>query len=119
MIKQKQTHKDGDLYGRQGDVHFIVRRIPKDAKRVPLRPFAVGETTGHAHRIAPSYEDMVEMYEDTDGRIYVRIVGVDVPSIHEDHDKEGRVSILPAGWEGEVVIAREYDEEEGFRRITD
>jgi hypothetical protein len=24
-----------------------------------------------------------------------------------------------AGWEGEVVIAEEYDEEEGFRRVAD
>lgn len=105
---------------RQGDVGFIKSTIPATAKRIPLRPFALGEKTGHSHRVEEDYANAVEMYEGENGEIYVRIVGdVDVPVIHEDHDPSGAKSLLPAGWEGEVRIAREYDEETDFRSVID
>lgn len=113
-------NKEPRLYGRQGDVHFVTAVIPADAKRVPLRPFALGETTGHAHRVITEHEPLVEMYE-KDGLTYIRVSG-DCDGIriqHEDHDPNAQVSVLPAGWEGEVIVAAEYDEEEGFRRVTD
>lgn len=103
------------LQFRQGDVGFLKTEIPADAKRIPVRPFALGEVTGHSHRVAAEREADVEMYE-RDGEIYVRIVGnYDVPVLHEDHDPTGSKSILPSGWEGRVVIAREYDEEGDFQ----
>lgn len=111
--------RQGQLIGRQGDVGFVRCKIPVAANRIAVRPFALGEVTGHAHRVAPGYEDMVEMYE-ADGMTYVRIVGdVDVPLVHEDHDPTGAVSILPHGFEGRVPIAREYDEEQGWRSVVD
>jgi hypothetical protein len=115
----KTKNKKGDLAMRQGDVGFVKSAIPDGAKRVALRPFALGEVTGHRHRVAPGYEDQVEMYE-LDGQVFVRIVGgVDVPVLHEDHDPVGAKSLLPVGFEGEVRIAREYDEEEDFRSVID
>lgn len=107
------------LQFRQGDVGFVRRSIPQNAKRIKTRPFALGEVTGHSHRVAPGCEDLVEMYEGDDGEIYVRCLSADVPVTHEDHDPAGTTSILPKGWEGEVVIAREYDEERDFRRVLD
>ena len=108
------------LQFRQGDVGFVRQSIPGEAKRIKLRPFALGEVTGHSHQVMPGYEEAVEMYEGANGGIYVRIVGeVDVPVVHEDHDPAGTKSILPQGWEGRVVIAAEYDEEEGFRSVAD
>jgi hypothetical protein len=119
-IKIMKSFKQGQMVARQGDVGFLVGNIPGDAKRIPLRPFALGEVTGHSHRVAPGYEDAVEMYEGIDGEIYVRITGaVEVPVIHEDHDPDGTKSLLPAGYEGPVRIAREYDEETDFRRVVD
>lgn len=110
----------GSLAMRQGDVGFVKGTIPVDAKRIPVRPFALGEVTGHSHRVAIEYQDQVEMYEGAKGEIYVHIVGeVDVPVIHEDHDPTGFKSLLPAGFEGAVRIAREYDEEQDFRRVID
>ena len=107
------------LTGRQGDVAFIKCRIPKDAKRVPLRPFAYGETTGHSHRVCVADEEGVEMYECEAG-VFLRVTKDGVVSlVHEDHDPVGTISVLPKGWEGEVRIKREYDEEEEWRRITD
>lgn len=118
MAKKRATKNA--MLGRQGDVGFINAAVPKDAKRIALRPFALGEVTGHSHRIAVGYEDAVEMYEAADGTVYVRIVGdCDVLVAHEDHDPKGAKSILPKGWEGRVVIAAEYDEEQGFRRVID
>jgi hypothetical protein len=103
---------------RQGDVGFVRGLIPATANRIPLRPFALGEVTGHSHRVHPSASDLMEMYEDGDGTIWVRALAA-VPIQHEDHDPVGSVSVLPAGWEGEVRIAVEYDEEEDFRPVTD
>lgn len=115
-----KTIKNGNLAARQGDVGFVKSAIPADAKRIPLRPFALGEITGHSHQVAPDYADQVEMYEGSDGQVYVRIVGdVEVPVIHEDHDPAGTVSLLPAGFEGVVRIAREYSEEDDFRSVMD
>jgi hypothetical protein len=109
----------GSLAFRQGDVGFLKEAIPPDARPIPLRPFALGEVTGHSHRIAPGFEGMVEMLE-KDGEIYGRIIGdVAVPVVHEDHDPTGSVSLLPPGFEGVVRIAREYDEEEDFRSVAD
>jgi hypothetical protein len=105
------------LIARQGDVGFVRGNIPEDAKRIPFRPFALGETTGHSHAVVESARDFVEMYE-KDGETYVRALA-DAPIRHEDHDPGATTSILPAGFEGRVVIAREYDEETDFRPVAD
>ena len=107
------------LTARQGDVGFIARRIPRGAKKISLRPFALGEKTGHAHCISIADEAKAQMFE-MDGRTFLRVSKDGEISIHhEDHDPQGKISLLPAGWEGEVVIAREYDEEQDFHRVTD
>jgi hypothetical protein len=115
MKKQKEQ-----LFARQGDVHFVTRRIPADARRIPVRPFALGEVTGHSHRVIAAEECHVEMYE-KDGLTFVRVSGgcEGIHIAHEDHDPTAATSVLPAGWEGEVIIAQEYDEEEGFRKVID
>ena len=105
------------LEARQGDVGFVATKIPTDAKRINIRPFALGEVTGHSHRVVADMADLVEMYE-KDGLTYVRALA-DIPIQHEDHDPKAETSILPSGWEGEVRIAREYDEEVEFRRVND
>jgi len=107
-----------ELYGRQGDVHFVSCRIPAGAKRMPLRPFALGESTGHSHRVAVADENGVEMYE-LENRTFLRVTKAgSVSIVHEEHDPVGMVSVLPAGWEGEVVIAREYSPRE-IQRVVD
>jgi hypothetical protein len=118
-MKSKQL-TEGHLYGRQGDVNFITGPIPTGAKRIPVRPFALGEVTGHSHRVVADDEVAIEMYE-LGGKTYLRVAGEcgGIRIQHEDHDPQATTSILPAGWEGEVIIAEEYDEEEGFRRVRD
>ena len=113
MLTLTQDH----LFARQGDVHFVTRRVPVTAKRVPNRPFSLGEVTGHSHRVIEAEQELFEMYEQ-DGLTYIRALG-DIHIAHEDHDPAATTSILPKGWEGEVIIAKEYDEEEGFRAVLD
>lgn len=104
---------------RQGDVGFVKAKIPADAKPVAVRPLALGEVTGHSHRVAEADIDGVEMLETADEsgrRVFMRVTadgGVRV--VHEEH---GTVT-LPSGWEGEIRIAREYDEEQDFRSVVD
>jgi hypothetical protein len=107
------------LFARQGDVGLVKCRIPKAAAKVKLRPLALGEVTGHSHRVAVEDTAGVEMYEipaERGVRTYMRITAEGaVAIIHEEHG----VVKLPAGWQGEVVIAREYDEEVDFRSVVD
>lgn len=111
-------HVVGQLYGRQGDVGFVSCRIPAGARRIDVRPFALGEVTGHSHRVADADVDGLEMYEMND-RTFIRVTkdgGISI--VHEDHDPHGRVSKLPGGFEGEVPIAGEYTPE-GIRPVVD
>lgn len=102
---------------RQGDVGFVRCGVPSGARKIETRPLALGEVTGHSHRAAVA--DAVEMFEiegERGARTFMRVTaegGVSI--VHEEH---GPVT-LPQGWEGEVVIAREYDEEEDFRSVAD
>jgi hypothetical protein len=95
---------------RQGDVGFVKTKIPTAAKKVALRPLALGEVTGHSHSVAVEDRAGVEMYE-FEQATFLRVTadgGVSI--VHEEH---GPIT-LPKGWEGEVRIAREYDEEGDF-----
>lgn len=93
--------------------------IPSDAKRIPLRPVAWGEVTGHNHRMmsntATALEDLVEMYEGTDGQIYVRVNGEpgEVSLVHEEH----KAHVVPPG-EYSVTIQQE-NSEWGARPVAD
>ncbi len=67
-------------------------KIPANAKRVPLRPVALGEVTGHHHSFMSNVEDrnvadMVEMYEGADGQMFVRVLGEpgEVSLVHQEH----------------------------------
>lgn len=110
------------LEGRQGDVAFVRCPIPETAKLVPFRPFALGEITGHSHRVCVEDVAGVDMFETTDEngvRTWLRVTAEGAVSIvHEDHDPSGSTSKLPTGWEGEVVIAREYTPE-SVRSVID
>lgn len=65
--------------------------IPVTAKRIALRPVALGEVTGHHHSFMSNTEtdvaDLVEMYEGPDGMTYVRVLGEpgDVSLVHQEH----------------------------------
>ena len=103
---------------RQGDVGFVRGSIPANAKRIAVRALAFGEVTGHAHQIIEEARDLVEMYEDENGTIWVRALA-DLPIQHEEHDPTGAKSIIPKGWEGEVRICVEYNEQDDFRQVQD
>lgn len=104
------------LQFRQGDVGFVAGSVPADAKRVPVRPLALGEVTGHSHSVALADREGVELYEQDGGATFLRVTadgGISI--VHEEHG----VVKLPAAWEGEVRIAVEYDEESDFRSVAD
>lgn len=74
--------------------------IPATAKRVPLRPVALGEVTGHHHSFMSNVAEvdvaeLVEMYESEDGKTYVRVLGNsgDVSLVHQEH----KAQVVPAG----------------------
>ena len=75
---------------RQGDVMLKPATIPSGAKRIALRPIALGERTGHHHSLMSNVEtpveELVEMYE-KDGQTFVRVLGEpeSVSLVHQQH----------------------------------
>jgi hypothetical protein len=83
--------------------------IPAGAKKIPLKPLALGEKTGHHHSLyaAPGVvlEDAAEMFEvTTDGGVkhYLRITADGVSLQHQEH----KTHAIPLD-EYEVVIQTE------------
>ena len=73
----------------QGDCRFLkVNAIPKTAKirekKNGWNILALGESTGHKHQIV---EDDVDVYEDTDGTLYLKSDAM-ISVVHEEHRKQ-------------------------------
>ena len=97
--------------------------IPKDAKRIPLRPLAVGEVHGHAHRLVMdpgspvALEEAVELYElEAEGgpKVFLRITEDGVSLQHEEHKQS---SLIPKG-DYAVTIQQEATDW-GSARVAD
>src|SRR5580658_6868476 len=83
--------------------------IPAGAKKIPLRPLALGEKTGHHHSLYAEpgvvLEEAAEMFEVTteDGvKHYLRITADGVSLQHQEH----KTHAIPPG-EYEVTIQTE------------
>lgn len=103
---------------RQGDVMLQPATIPTDAKRIKLRPIALGERTGHHHSLmtctATPVEDLVEMYE-KDGQTFVRVLGEpeSVSLVHQQHKAQ---TLAPAEY---VYIPQCENSDWGTRKVID
>lgn len=84
--------------------------IPSNAKRVKLRPIALGEVSGHHHSLCSTSEsvlldDVAEMYElqDENGTTtFLRVTGDCVALVHQEHKAH---HVAPG--EYRVVLQRE------------
>lgn len=86
---------------RQGDILIVrVDRIPEDARPVEHCVIALGEATGHRHRIESGAEQLCTAAGDQ----YVRVVEAQVELLHEEH---GTVT-LPGPALYRVVHQREF-----------
>lgn len=99
---------------------MMATKIPTGAKRITLRPVALGEVTGHHHSFMSNVadvdvSDLVEMYEGADGKTYVRVLGEPgaVSLVHQEH----KAHEVPAG-EYSVVIQQE-NTDWGARPVAD
>lgn len=101
---------------RQGDVMMFPSAVPSDAKRVPARPLAYGEKTGHHHSLVAdgiAFEDAVEMYE-KDGQIYVSIKYEGVSLVHQEH--KAHPSIVPGDYR---IVIQQENTDWGSRAVLD
>jgi hypothetical protein len=95
--------------------------IPKGAKKIAIRPVALGEVTGHSHQLVTldssvCLEDVVEMFEmesETGVNTYLRVTGDCVALVHEEHKTN---PVAPG--EYEVVIQQESTDW-GARPVVD
>lgn len=95
--------------------------IPKNAKRIPLRPLAFGEKTGHHHSLMANpgvcLEEAAEMFEvqTEDGvKHYLRITGDGVSLVHQEH--KAHPGIVPGSYE---VVIQQENTDWGSRAVLD
>lgn len=117
----------------QGDVAiWEVKEIPSGLKPLPPQPLALGEVTGHSHKIVSGE---FELYPTNDGGFYVHTFTDCVLAHGTDADvatptfmpEEGRkqrsthyAQVIPAGLKVRVGIVQEYDyEKEEARNVWD
>ena len=91
-----------------------MKKIPRSAKRIPTRPLALGEATGHHHSVICDEADQVEMYE-KDGQTFVRVLGEPeaVSLVHQQHKAH---TIAPAEY---VYIPQVENSDWGTRQVID
>ena len=105
---------------RQGDVLLMPAPIPAGAKRIPVRPVALGERTGHHHSLmtsgATAVEDAVEMYEveTPEGvKTFMRITAEGVSLVHQQHKAQ---HVQPAEY---VYVPQVENSDWGTRQVAD
>jgi len=95
--------------------------IPSHAKRIPLRPLAFGEKTGHHHSLMANpgvcLEEAAEMFEvktDDGVKHFLRITGEGVSLVHQEH--KAHPSIVPGSYE---VVIQQENTDWGSRAVLD
>lgn len=102
--------------------------IPQNAKRIKLRPLALGEVTGHNHRLVSdggiAVEDACELYEHEEGdskKHFLRVTAEGISLIHATENSTATADHHPhvvAPGEYEVVIQEETTDW-GTRQVAD
>lgn len=107
MKKEKITM----LY-RNGDVVIQkINELPQNVKEIEIKPLALGEITGHSHRVVA---DKLKMYEDENGRLYFKLDSVG-SVVHEEHKT---ITLEPGIYTTKII--REYDyAAETLRKVQD
>lgn len=114
---------------RQGDVMLKPCKVPAGAKKIAIRPIALGEHTGHHHSFMSNVaerpiEDLVEMYE-KDGQTFVRVIGEpkQVSLVHQQHKahevEPATIDDRKTGLDGYVYVPQVENSDWGTRRVID
>lgn len=100
---------------RNGDVVIIqIDTLPKNLKRIEVKPLAFGEVTGHSHRVEVAERPNLEMFEDENGRLYFKLSDHG-RVVHEEHKT---ITLEPGIYTTRII--REYDYiEESMKRVVD
>lgn len=105
---------------RQGDVLLMPAAIPEGAKRIPNRPIALGERTGHHHSLMASgntaLADAVEMYEvemPEGVKTFMRITEDGVSLVHQQHKAQ------PVEKTEYVYVPQVENSDWGTRQVAD
>lgn len=93
------------LVAQQGDVLcFKMASMPKGIKKSENNVIALGEATGHSHRISPNDGATVAMFETESGEKWCEVSGGTATIVHEEH---GPQTIEEGVWRFGIV--KEYD----------
>lgn len=102
--------------------------IPKNAKKIALRPLAFGEVTGHAHRLIAeegiALDDVCELYEceaETGKQHYLRVTAEGVSLLHamEGSLQTADHECQPVSVGDYRVVIQEETTDWGTRQVAD
>lgn len=104
----------------QGDILFMpVNKIPENCREFPRENgklvIALGEVTGHHHRIE---EPTTKGWVDEEDQVWVQVNDLinDVNLVHEEH---GQITLPPGNYRV-INVQREFQSEKGeIRRVVD
>lgn len=105
-------HRLGDIVGRHGDVGLILAELPAGAVEQPRAGdllLALGEATGHAHRIADETASVWVV-----GNEKYLVTKVPTPLSHEEH---GVVMVPPGIYK--IAIEEDYAPGDIFVPVVD
>ena len=99
---------------RQGDVLLLpVEVMPPLIEARPEAILALGEVTGHAHRLTGNVLDWT-----VGDRRFVRVLEMPGSISHEEHDPTP-AAVVPAGQTFEVIAQREWDLAGQWQQVRD
>lgn len=113
----------------QGDVALQTASLPAGAKKIPPRPLALGEVSGHAHVVvpaAPPTETEIQGFDlfEINGETYVVTGGDGARLEHMKLETGAQADHLPITLAPNtcyrVILQNEYNpESEAFERVLD
>jgi len=103
MEKKLKVYRQGDVLLKE------IRAIPENAKPVNDLVLALGEATGHSHRLSGK---TVQVFQGSDGKKFVR-AGTETVLVHDEHK---HIPLMEGLYE--VKLQREYSPQE-IRRVQD
>lgn len=89
----------------------------KDAEKIPGAAVALGEVTGHSHRVVARAKTGAQLWRDAIGQTFVRPKrkGSALALDHEEHKR----TPLPKAPTVRITVKRAYDADHGWRAVAD
>ena len=103
------SFKEQQMIIRHGDVVVEkIKELPEALKKIEIKPLALGEVTGHSHRVLVADPIDLEMHEDNEGKLYFQLKSQG-QLVHEEHKT---ITLEPGIYTTKIQRVYDYVSEE-------